>query len=98
MFKNAYLRALFAIALSIVAMPCLCAQSVSLDLPAQPLAVSLRAVGSQTGTNVLFDPPLVEGIDAPGVEGEFTAEQAFKKLLSGTGLKYRFLDEKTVMV
>ena len=70
------------------------------NLPAQSLAASLRAVGSQTSTNVLFDPPLVEGMNARVVvvtEG-ITAEEAFKKLLAGTGLQYRFLDEKTVMV
>ena len=98
MLKKALLRSFGVIAAVVFLTPCAQAQAVSLDLPAQPLAISLLAVGSQTSTNVLFDPPLVEGVSAPEVEGQFTAEEAFRKLLAGTGLKYRFLDEKTVMV
>ena len=98
MLNRAFLLSLCVIATVVFVSPCAQAQAVSLDLPAQPLALSLRAVGSQTSTNVLFDPPLVEGVNAPGVAGQFTAEEAFRKLLAGTGLKYRFLDEKTVMV
>ena len=85
--------------LSLFVAPALQAQAVSqFDLPAQPLAVSLRAVGSQTGTNVLFDPPLVEGRDAPALKAKLTVRQAFERLLAGTGLKFRFLDEKTITV
>jgi iron complex outermembrane recepter protein len=68
------------------------------DLPSQPLATSLRAVASQTGTNVLFDPPLVEGLIAPALKAQLTFNEAFARLLAGTGLKYRLLDDKTVMV
>src|SRR5258706_16457705 len=68
------------------------------DLPSQSLAASLRAVASQTGTNVLFDPPLVEGRMAPPLKAQLTLEQAFTKLLAGTGLKYRYLDDKTVTI
>ena len=98
MLRRAFLRSLCVITAVVFVSPGVQAQAVSLDLPAQPLAMSLRAVGSQTSTNVLFDPPLVEGVNAPGVQGQFTVEEAFRKLLDGTGLKYRFLDDKTVMV
>jgi len=70
----------------------------SFDLPAQPLASSLRAVASQTGTNVLFDPPLVEGRVAPALKAQLTPDQAFMKLLTGTGLTYKYLDDKTVTI
>ncbi len=68
------------------------------DLPSQPLAASLRAVGSQTSTNILFDPPLVEGREAPALKASLTLDEVFTRLLIGTGLKHRFLDDKTVMV
>lgn len=68
------------------------------DLPSQSLAVSLRSVGSLASVNVLFDPPLVEGLSAPAIKGEFTTQAAFEQLLIGTGLKLRFIDERTVMV
>lgn len=70
----------------------------SFDLPVQSLATSLRAVASLTGTNVLFDPPLVEGRVAPALKAQLTLDQAFAKLLAGTGLKYRFIDDKTVTI
>ncbi|HKU13326.1 MAG TPA: TonB-dependent receptor [Steroidobacteraceae bacterium] len=99
MLKRSTLASLVVVALLCLAAPISQAQAVAqFDLPAQSLAVSLRAVGSQTSTNVLFDPPLVEGMNAPSVSGELTAEEALQRLLAGTGLKYRFLDEKTVMV
>src|SRR5258708_3357742 len=70
----------------------------SFDLPAQPLAASLRAVASKTGTNVLFDPPLVEGRVAPALKAQITLDQAFTTLLADTGLTYKYLDEKTVTI
>jgi iron complex outermembrane receptor protein len=70
----------------------------SFDLPVQSLATSLRAVASLTGTNVLFDPPLVEGRVAPALKAQLTLDQAFAKLLTGTGLTYKHLDDKTVTI
>jgi iron complex outermembrane recepter protein len=68
------------------------------DLPPQSLADSLRAIGSQTSTNVLFDPPLVEGLDARALKGAFSLDQVLATVLEGTGLKHRFLDDKTVVI
>lgn len=39
------------------------------NLPAQPLETSLRAVASQTGTNVVFSGDLVRGKSAPALQG-----------------------------
>jgi hypothetical protein len=58
------------------------------DLPAQPLADSLRAVGSETNTNILFDPPLVARHMAPALKAEVSVDQALTRLLAGTGIKY----------
>lgn len=69
-----------------------------IDLPPQLMAASLRALGSQTGSNVLFDPPLVEGLAAPPVRGRFTLEEALLKVLAGTALTPQFLDDRTVVV
>jgi len=72
--------------------------AVLFDLPAQPLADSLRAVGHQTHTNVVFDAPLVDGLRAPALKASLTADQAFTRLLVGTPLKHRFLDDQTVTI
>ena len=68
------------------------------DLPAQPLADSLRAVGSQTNINLLFDPPLVAGKQAPALKAEVTADEALTRLLVGTGIKHEFLNETTIVL
>src|SRR5262249_33146459 len=74
------------------------AATTHFDLPPQPLADAIRAVGSQTNTNILFDPPLVAARRAPLVKGDLTPDQALKALLAGTGIKYEFLNDKTVVI
>lgn len=99
MFKRSRFSWGSALAATALVVPSVQAQALAqFDLPAQSLAASLRAVGSQTSTNILFDPPLVEGWNAPALKANLTAEQAFVRLLAGTGLKLRFLDDKTAMV
>jgi outer membrane receptor protein involved in Fe transport len=68
------------------------------DLPAQPMAESLRAVGRLTHTNILFDPPLVDGLRAPALKATLTLKEAFARLLAGTALKGKFLDDATVTI
>lgn len=71
-------------------------QGVKLDLPAQPLEDALRTLGFVSNTNIVFDPGLMAGVTAPAINGTMTAEQALEKLLSGTKLRYKFVDDKTV--
>jgi iron complex outermembrane receptor protein len=79
--------------------PIVMAQALTkFDLPTQPLADSLRSVGSVTNTNILFDPPLVAGHTAPALKAEATVEQALTRLLVGTGIKHEFLNETTVVL
>jgi hypothetical protein len=81
--------------IALLAAPATWAQAASkFDLPSQSLAASLRAVGSQATVNVLFDRPLVEGLQAPALTAALTTDQAFAQLLAGTKLKYRYLDSK----
>lgn len=73
-------------------------RAIQFDLPAQPLADSLRAVGSQTNTNVLFDPPLVARHQAPALKAQLTVDQALSRLLAGTGIRHEFVNERTVVL
>src|SRR5687767_2814372 len=75
------------------------AQSLSrFDLPAQPLADALKAVADQANISVLFDRRQIEGINAPALRAQLTANEALIQLLSGTGLVPRFLNETTVVL
>jgi outer membrane receptor protein involved in Fe transport len=68
------------------------------DLPSQSLADSLRAIGSETKTDVLFNPKLVAGLRAPALKADLTAQEAIRRLLKGTGLSYELLNGATVIV
>ena len=72
--------------------------TVKFNLPSQSLAESLRAVASQTQTNILFDRVLVHGLMAQALDAQLNLDQAMRRLLAGTGLTYRKTDEKTVVI
>ncbi len=55
-------------------------------LPAQPLAQSLRMVGTQFGRTVGMASDLVAGRAAPALAGQYGFEEAVAELLRGTGL------------
>ena len=68
------------------------------DLPGQPLANSLRDIAARTDSNIIFDKKLVRGQSAPPLKTRATTEEALLKVLEGTGLTYRQLDDKTVTI
>jgi iron complex outermembrane recepter protein len=76
------------------------AQSVTteFDLPNQPLAESLRAVASQTDSNILFDKEKVGRVSVKPLSGQMTRDEALNRLLAGTGLTYWKSDERTVVI
>jgi iron complex outermembrane receptor protein len=75
------------------------AQAVNqINLPVQSLAESLKAVGSLTNTNIMAPQRLVDGVNAPAVNGEMTADAVFARLLDGTGLEYHFVNDRTVVI
>ena len=67
-----------------------------LDLPSQPLADALRALGRLTDTNILIDRRLVGHQTAPALKAHLTAEDAVAMLLTGTGLAVKRIDERTI--
>lgn len=67
------------------------------DIPAGPLVAGLERFSDTVGLDVVAGES-VEGIDAPALRGEFTADEALNRLLAGTGLTCRFTGEKTVAI
>lgn len=59
------------------------------DLPAAPLADTLTRIARQSGRAVSVEPALVAGRQAPAVVGVYTAEQALRLALMGSGLELR---------
>jgi len=72
--------------------------AVRFDIPPQALADSLRAIGSQTHTNIMFDPALVAGRKGVALRAILTAREALSRLLAGTGIAYTFINESTVVL
>lgn len=74
-------------------------QSRELNIPAQSMRDALTAFGRQTGLQVVYKAAEVsDGLIAPPVVGAFTAQDALKRMLSQSGLRYEYLDERTVAI
>lgn len=56
------------------------------DLPAGPLGETLSRISREGGHTLSVSPALLEGKRAAAVRGNFTAEQAARQALTGTGL------------
>src|SRR5271155_3272588 len=71
---------------------------VHFDLPAQPLAESLKAIGAATNTDVGFSASQVAGLIAPSLEADLTLDDALLRVLVGTGLRPKHLNDHTVVI
>src|SRR6266702_1192881 len=93
-------RSRFSCLLALLAlMPLSCfSQTVRFNLPSQPLAESLKALGAQTNINVMVSPSVVDGRVAPALKADLSAKDALKRLLEGTELEYYFINDQTVVI
>ena len=71
---------------------------VHFDLPAQPLAQSLNAIGTATNTDVGYRASLVAGLLAPPLKADLTVDGALTRVLVGTGLRPKHLDDHTILI
>src|ERR1700722_7824006 len=88
---------LVAILLALAPRPSL-AQTSAFDLPTQPLAESLKAVGAKANLNVMVSPILVDGKQAPALKANLSAKDALAQVLMGSGLDYHFINDQTVVI
>ncbi len=70
----------------------------SFAIPRQPLVAALNDFSSATGWQVGLPAQLAEGLESPGVNGRLPAQQALQHLLAGTGLAYRSIGERNVVL
>ncbi|PIC00543.1 TonB-dependent receptor [Caulobacter sp. X] len=78
-----------AFALALAAQPgCAQAQARAFDIAQQPLSQALRAFALQSGKDIVFDPKLARGKNAPTLKGQYLNDEALRRLLSGSGLTY----------
>jgi iron complex outermembrane recepter protein len=91
-----------AICLSIVGLASAADANASIrktaDIPAGGLAPALTTLAKEFDFQVLYKTEIVGKRQTEGVSGAVTAQEALEKVLNGTGLTYKYLDERTVMV
>lgn len=64
-------------------------QQLTYDLPAQPLAQSLREVSTRSGQNIIAPAELLRGKAAPAINGTYSVHDVVEALLAGSGLRAR---------
>jgi|AGTN01.1.fsa_nt_gi TonB-dependent siderophore receptor len=74
------------------------ARSFDFDIPAKPLAQAITDLSARTSLQVLYTDPAPLQRMAPALKGTFTADQALRQLLSGSGLAHRFTGPNAVTV
>jgi len=65
-------------------------ESIMFDLPRQPLHVALQRYSSLTGRSVLYDAGEVAGRRSTPVHGVFSADEALRLLVRGSGMQAHF--------
>jgi iron complex outermembrane receptor protein len=68
------------------------------DIPAESLDLALRTLAKDRHLQVLYRAELVQDVRTPGASGSLTSDEAFTKVLAGTGLSYKYLDAQTVTI
>ena len=76
----------------------LAAEDVELHIAPRSLDSALTQFADQAGLHLLFNSEDVQGLNSPGLDGRYSREEALDKLLSGSGMRWSFSDERTVLL
>lgn len=76
----------------------LAAEDVELHIAPRSLDSALTQFADQAGLHLLFNSEDVQGLKSPGLDGRYSREEALDKLLSGSGMRWSFSDERTVVL
>lgn len=57
------------------------------DIPAGPLGTSLNRFAQQAAVAIVFQPQALEGLQSPGLKGNFATQDGFDQLLQGSGYR-----------
>lgn len=68
------------------------------NLPAQGLEASLAAFARLSGIQVVYEPSLLSGLNAPAVQGRMTEREALARLLGDAHLEWSLTAERTLVL
>ncbi|WP_219268192.1 TonB-dependent siderophore receptor [Pseudomonas sp. Xaverov 259] len=57
------------------------------NIPAGPLGTSLNRFAQQAAVAIVFQPQALEGLQSPGLKGNFATQDGFDRLLQGSGYR-----------
>ncbi|MEE4451434.1 TonB-dependent receptor [Novosphingobium resinovorum] len=72
--------------------------AASFDIPAQPLLDAIVLFNRQSGIQITAEGGLASGRRTAAIKGDLTPAQALGIMLSGTGLRWRWIDGRTVVL
>ena len=64
-------------------------QRKTYNISKQSLYSALSALAEQAGIQFMYSAELVKNINSPGVQGQYTPDEALQKILSGTSISSR---------
>lgn len=70
----------------------------SFNIPPQSLAAALQQFTEQSGVQIGYAAALGAGVQSPGVSGSFAPAEALSRLLTGTGLTFRWTSPNAVVL
>lgn len=68
------------------------------NIAAQDLAPALQALAKARNFQIIYVSEEISGRSTQGAVGELTPQEALARLLAGTGLTFKYLDDKTVTI
>jgi iron complex outermembrane recepter protein len=68
------------------------------DIPPQDAASALTRFGEQSHLQLVFDYDAVQGIETHAVSGRLRVADALGRLLSGTGLSFEVINDRTISI
>jgi iron complex outermembrane recepter protein len=74
------------------------ARTYQLDIAAQPIDGALHEFGIQSGLQVFLASEDGKGVETHRLVGTFTAEDALSRMLANTGLRFEYLDSRTIAI
>lgn len=94
--------ALLSTMLAILAVPCAPALAQNtppeFDIPSKDAAAALADFSSQANLQLLFDFDAVQGLRTQAVSGRMRVADALGRLLTGTGLTFEVINERTISI
>jgi iron complex outermembrane recepter protein len=70
----------------------------SVNIPAEPLGDALNELAQQTGLQILFSSELVARLRAPAIKGALSADDALRRILGNSGLRFEFVNPRTIAI